>query len=110
MVKRKGILWYVFVGSRGGETRMCIVDSLLEKPKNPRELALELDMDYSTITHSLRVLEKNRIVFVPEKKYGANYRIAPEFKSELEKFEALKAHQECTRRDSAKDSKKKRRK
>ena len=49
---------------------MCIVESIMTKPKNPRELALELDMDYSTIRHSLRVLEKNRIVWVKDKKYG----------------------------------------
>ena len=95
---KRGILWYVFVGSRGGETRMCIVDSLMEKAKNPRELALELKMDYSTITHSIRVLEKNRIVFTEKKEYGAKYQIAPEFQILLEEYDALKAHRKCTKR------------
>lgn len=95
---KRGILWYVFVGSRGGETRMCIVDSLMEKPKNPRELALELKMDYSTITHSIKVLEKNRIVFTEKKEYAAKYQIAPEFQSLLDEYDALKEHRKCTRR------------
>lgn len=93
----RSVLWYVFVGSRGGETRMCIVDSLLRKCKNPRELALELKVDYSTVTHSLRVLEKNRIVFVPEKKYGAKYRPTPEFKAMRAEYEDLKRFRTCGR-------------
>lgn len=94
----KNVLWYVFVSSRGGETRMCIVDSLIEKPKNPRELAVELGMDYSTIRHSLRVLEKNRIVFTKQEGYGAKYRITPEFEGLLDQFEDLKRHRTCGKR------------
>lgn len=94
----KGVLWYVFVGSRGGETRLCIVDSLLEKPKNPRELAQELDMDYSTIRHSLRVLEKNRLVYAPKKKYGAEYLVTPEFTGMKERYDELKDERSCTKR------------
>lgn len=95
----RNVLWYVFVGSRGGETRMCIVDSLLERPKNARKLALELKMDYSTIRHSLRVLEKNRLVFVPEEKYGARYRITPEFEGMHEEYDKLKTKRTCTKRN-----------
>lgn len=97
-MRRNKVLWYVFVGSRGGETRMCIIESLREKPKNPRELALELKMDYSTIRHSLRVLEKNRMVFTPEGKYGAKYQVTPEFIALAEEFEGLKEYQTCTKR------------
>ena len=58
----RSLLWYVFIGSRGGETRMRIVESIIRRPKNPNMLKVELVMDYSTIRHNLRVLEKNRIV------------------------------------------------
>lgn len=96
---KRSVLWYVFVGSRGGETRMCIVESLLAKPKNARQLSLDLGMDYSTIRHSLKVLEKNRVVFVKEDKYGAKYRITPEFKGMKDEYEKLKSLQTCTKRD-----------
>ncbi len=95
---RHSVLWYVFVGSRGGETRMCIVDALIRKSMNPRELSLKFDMDYSTIRHSLRVLEKNRIVFAPKKgKYAAKYRPTPEFESMKEEYEDLKKYKTCNK-------------
>ncbi|MDD9953261.1 MAG: winged helix-turn-helix domain-containing protein [Candidatus Woesearchaeota archaeon] len=92
---KRSVLWYVFVGSRGGETRMCIIDSLMRKPKNPRELSVEFELDYSTIRHSLRVLEKNRIIYSDGKKYGAKYMITPEFDNA--EYEELQKCQTCTR-------------
>lgn len=96
-MRGRGVLWYVFVGSRGGETRMCIVDAIIKKPMNPRELALKFKMDYSTIRHSLRVLEKNRIVWTEQKKYGAKYSTTPEFEGLKEEYEKLKEKQTCTK-------------
>jgi len=74
---------------------MCIVETLLEKPMNPRELSLKFKLDYSTIRHSLRVLEKNRIVYVPEQKYGAKYRTTPEFEGMMDEFKILQEKHEC---------------
>jgi len=95
-------LWYVFVGSRGGDTRICIVESILEKPKNPRELALEFNVDYSTIRHSLRVLEKNRIVWTPEEGYGAKYTVTPEFEGVRDQFEEIQKNHTCSRKGKKK--------
>ncbi len=95
--RNRGVLWYVFVGSRGGETRMCIVQSIMKRPQNPRELAKRFRLDYSTIRHSLRVLEKNRVVWVPEQKYGAKYEITPEFLGMQDEFKELQKQQKCTR-------------
>jgi predicted MarR family transcription regulator len=94
----KGPLWYVFVGSRGGDTRICIVESILAKPKNPRQIALELDVDYSTVTHSLRVLEKNRIVYTGKRKYGAPYMATPEFEAMRAEFERIREKHVCMKR------------
>lgn len=95
---RRSILWYVFAGSRGGNTRMCIVEHLLEKSQNARQLSLDLGVDYSTITHSLRVLEKNSIVYAPEKGYGAKYVLTPEFLSMQQEFGELQRLHTCVRK------------
>jgi predicted transcriptional regulator len=84
----KDILWYVFVGSRGGETRMKIVQSIAKHPKNAHELTKELAVDYSTVRHSLKVLEKNRLVCCGGG-YGVKYDLTPEFKSMLREYDIL---------------------
>ncbi len=94
----RGVLWYVFVGSRGGDTRICLVELLLERPRNARELALALGVDYSTARHSLRVLEKNRIAFVPERGYGAKYLLTPEFMALRDEFERIRERHACMRK------------
>jgi predicted transcriptional regulator len=85
----RSVLWYVFIGSRGGDTRMRIVDSIMRKTKNANELTAELKLDYSTIRHSLRVLEKNRIVFMASQGYAARYQLTPEFESMAAEYAIL---------------------
>jgi predicted transcriptional regulator len=95
-----GALWYVFLGSRGGETRSKIVSLLRDHPMNAHQLKKDLDVDYSTIRHNLRVLEKNRIVMV-QKGYGAMYELTPEFETMLDDYDLLlgcqKDNKKCTR-------------
>ncbi len=83
-----GVIWYAFLGSRGGETRMRIVELLRNHPYNAHQLKKELDVDYSTIRHNLRVMEKNRLVSV-QKGYGAVYELSPEFELMLEDYDLL---------------------
>ena len=83
-----GVIWYAFLGSRGGETRMRIVELLRNHPYNAHQLKKELDVDYSTIRHNLRVMEKNRLVMV-QKGYGAIYELTPEFESMLDDYDLL---------------------
>jgi DNA-binding transcriptional ArsR family regulator len=67
------ILWYVFATSKGGPTRIRIVDLLEKRPYNMHQISKELKMDYKTIQHHIRVLEENRVVTAEEKKYGTIY-------------------------------------
>ena len=46
-------LWYLLVGTRGGENRARIIGALDERPRNANQLAECLDLDYSTIRHHL---------------------------------------------------------
>ena len=61
----EGVLWYVLTGTRGGENRTRILDALDDKPRNPNQLAEDLDLDYTTVQHHLEVLEEHDIVERP---------------------------------------------
>ena len=67
------ILWYVFATSKGGPTRIRIVDLLEKRPYNMHQISKELKLDYKTIQHHIRVLEENRVITAEEKKYGTIY-------------------------------------
>jgi len=67
------ILWYVFATTRGGPTRIRIMDLLIERPYNLHQLSRELGMDYKTVQHHVRMLEENRILTPEERKYGSIY-------------------------------------
>ena len=69
----KRVLWYLIAGSRGGTNRARIIKALHDRPYNVNQLSLELDLDYKTIQHHIKVLEDHNILFnsSEEKKYGA---------------------------------------
>jgi len=67
------ILWYVFATTRGGPTRIKIMDLLIERPYNLHQMSRELGMDYKTVQHHVRMLEENRILTPEERKYGSIY-------------------------------------
>ncbi len=78
------IFWYLFASSRGGPTRVRIIDTLLERPRNANELARILDYDYTTIRHHLDVLEENNIVRSTGSGYGDVYLLTDAAKTEQE--------------------------
>ncbi len=84
------ILWYVFATSRGGPTRIRIIDLLLKRPYNMNQLSTTLKMDYKTIQHHIKILEDNRIIVPEEKKYGTIYFPSPMFEDVMEEFEEIK--------------------
>jgi len=67
------ILWYVFATTRGGPTRVRIMDLLDKRPYNMHQISKELRLDYKTVQHHIKVLEENRVVTAEEKKYGTIY-------------------------------------
>jgi len=69
----EGLLWYVLTGTRGGENRTRALRALDERPRNPNQLAKELDLDYTTVRHHLDVLEDHGIVTQSGEGYGAVY-------------------------------------
>jgi len=66
------LLWYLLGGSRGGPTRAEIIQTLVDRPYNPNQLAGVLKVDYKTIQHHVRILEENGLITSSEKgTYGA---------------------------------------
>lgn len=68
-----GVLWHLLASSRGGPTRVRILESLDERPRNANQLAEELEMDYTTIRHHLDTLAENNVVRKSSDDYGAVY-------------------------------------
>ncbi|NHN59265.1 MULTISPECIES: winged helix-turn-helix domain-containing protein [Halorussus] len=69
----EGVLWYVLAGTRGGTNRARILRALDDRPRNPNQLAEDLDLDYKTVRHHLDVLTDNDVVRNSGDDYGAVY-------------------------------------
>lgn len=94
-------LWYCFQGSKGADTRRKIVEILRRRQVNANQLKVELDVDYSTIRHSIRVLEKGRIVKNDGNSYSKMFSLTDEFLANIHEYDALimcDSTQSCTKK------------
>lgn len=85
----KRLLWWLLAGTRGGETRTMILRLLMERPYNANQLTQKLGLDYKTVRHHLRVLQKNRIVTARGGRYGRLYFLTPEMEENLHVLEEI---------------------
>jgi DNA-binding transcriptional ArsR family regulator len=70
----KKLLWWLIAGSSGGPNRAKIIMRLKERPYNAHQLAEELDLNYKTVRHHLKVLQENNVITSSGKqKYGELY-------------------------------------
>jgi DNA-binding transcriptional ArsR family regulator len=83
------LLGWLIAGTRGGPTRAKIIEILRETPQNANQLANQLGMDYRTIRHHLKVLEKNRIVTTAGEGYGTTYFLSPALEENYGLFEEI---------------------
>jgi DNA-binding transcriptional ArsR family regulator len=70
------LLLYVFTATRGGYTRLQIINLLSERPMNTNQLAFEMRLDYKAVQHHLEVLGKNNLVTKLGEKYGATLHLS----------------------------------
>ena len=83
----KNLLWYLIAGTKGGETRGKIIELINKKPSNANKMSESLNLDYKTVRHHLRVLEKNNIITAVNKgNYGAVYFLSELMKQNMEVF------------------------
>jgi predicted transcriptional regulator len=85
----KRLFWYLFAGTRGGDTRIKIITSLKEQPKNTNQLADALGLDYKAIQHHLNVLEKNNLVTRQGEKYNVMFFISIYLETNAEAFDEV---------------------
>lgn len=86
------LLWYVFAGSRGGPTRIRILEALLERPRNANQLADLLGLDYKTVEYNLRVLQKHVVTVCDTPgAYGALHHPSKNFLANRATFDAIVA-------------------
>jgi DNA-binding transcriptional ArsR family regulator len=85
----KYLLGWLIAGSRGGVTRAKIIETLRENPQNANQLANLLGMDYRTIRHHLKILQKNRIITSAGNGYGTTYFLSTEMEENYGIFEEI---------------------
>ena len=85
----KYLLGWLIAGTRGGATRAKIIATLKETPQNANQLATQLGMDYRTIRHHLKVLEKNKLITTAGEGYGTTYFLSPALEENYVLFEEI---------------------
>jgi predicted ArsR family transcriptional regulator len=85
-------LWYLITGTRGGKNRARIIRCLLERPRNPNQVAAELGLDYNTVRHHLDTLEEHDVVEASGEDYGAVYLVTDRFEHHVDTFEEITEH------------------
>ncbi|MCL5731513.1 MAG: winged helix-turn-helix domain-containing protein [Candidatus Thermoplasmatota archaeon] len=82
-------LWWVFIGTKGGLTRLRIVKCLMENPSNLNGISRSLELNYRTVEHHIRFLEKNNLIVSEGDKYGRVYFLSPMLISNSEKLDYI---------------------
>jgi predicted transcriptional regulator len=62
MREEEKVLHWLLAVTTGGYNRIRILNELLKKPQNTNMLSKELQLDFKTVQHHLKVLEKNQLV------------------------------------------------
>jgi len=85
----KNLFWFLFVGTRGGNTRVRIITQLRNKPSNKNQIAKDLGMDYKGVEHHMKTLETSNLVTKVGGKYGATYFVSSLFEEGQEVFDEI---------------------
>ena len=85
----RNLMWYVFAGTRGGQSRINIIRLLQERPYNAHQLCKKLSVDYRTILHHIKVLVDNEFITYEGKKYGEVFFLSDVFESEITNFNEI---------------------
>ena len=73
----------VFTGMGGRYTRLRIICAITEEPINTLEHSKKLNLDYKTIKHNIKVLEKNNLIVRMGEGYGDMFFISEIIPSNL---------------------------
>lgn len=70
------LLFWLLEGTKGGNTRIKILNSLMKKPANIRQLSIACKLDYKTTEHHINLMMKNSMLESEGNKYGRVYFIS----------------------------------
>lgn len=88
----KRILWVIIAGTRGGVNRAKILNLLKDSPMNAHQVASNLNLDYKTVVHHVKMLRKNElIVKKTEESYGAIYILTQAMQDNITALEEIMA-------------------
>jgi DNA-binding transcriptional ArsR family regulator len=86
----KRLLFWLLEGTKGGPTRIQLLSLLAKKPMNMRQLAIAASLDYKTVEHHVRLLEKNLIIETMGSGYGKMYFISDVLLGEKEFMDKIR--------------------
>ena len=73
----------IFTGMGGRYTRLRIICAITEDPMNTLGLSKKLNLDYKTIKHNIKILEKNNLIVREGTGYGDMFFISEIIPSNL---------------------------
>ena len=83
-------LWNLLAGTRGGLTRIRIIQLLRERPYNTNQIKDTLNLDYKTVQHHIKFLmDSNIITCSDEKRYGSMYFLSPTLEKNIGLFDEI---------------------
>ena len=85
----KRILILYLTGTRGGPIRLEILMLIRKAPENTNILSKKLGLDYKTVQHHIRVLEKANLIISSKKKYNNCYELSTLLKSNNQIIEEI---------------------
>lgn len=85
----KKVLWWLIAGMKGGLNRAKIIKKLNDRPYNANQLSEELQLDYKTIRHHIKVLEENDVIKSTGGKYGKMYFLSTRMENNYDIFNEI---------------------
>jgi len=85
----KKVLWWLILGTRGGINRAKIIKKLKERPYNAHQLSEELNVNYRTVRHHIKILEDSEVVKSAGEKYGKMYFLSENMEKNYDDFETI---------------------
>ncbi len=85
----KKVLWWLILGTRGGLNRAKIIKKLYDHPFNANQLSEELNVNYRTIRHHIKILEDSDVVKSAGEKYGKIYFLSDNMEKNYPDFEMI---------------------
>lgn len=89
MMSMEKLLWWLIAGKRGGINRARIIKKLHDRPYNAHQLAKELDLDYKTVRHHIKILEENNVIKPTGDTYSRLYFLSQNTEENYEIFQKI---------------------